>query len=210
MTWPELAARAGSWLMEGFGERNLGYVRAMQSLSASVPGESVGHALSDLGAFVDIWAGNAEFAAHYDRSALKSPPAKRLAIITCIDSRIAPLATLGLDAGDASILRNAGARVSEDVLRTLVLATYVLNVTRVLVMPHTRCAMAGKDEAAIHARIAEEHGVDTRSVEFRTTGDVASALAADLTRIRAYPLLPADLAVAGAVYDVDTGRLHPL
>lgn len=198
--------------MGGLVRLNLGYFPAMQSLSQHNPGDPglVGHVLSNSAAFEDIWAGNADFAAHYDPCSVKSPPVKKLAIITCIDSRIAPLAALGLNPGDASILRNAGARVSEDVLRTLVLATYVLNVTRVLVMPHTKCAMAGKDEAAIHARISAEHGVDTRSVEFRTTDDVATALAADLTRIRSYPLLPADLAVAGAVYDVDTGLLHVL
>ncbi|MDH4016412.1 MAG: carbonic anhydrase, partial [Actinomycetota bacterium] len=112
--------------------------------------------------------------------------------------------------GDVKILRNAGARVTEDVLRTLVLATYLLEVDRVLVLPHTRCKMVGTAEADIHALIADEYGVDTRSMEFRTVRDERAALRRDLRRIRSFPLLPADLVVGGAVYDVDTGELHPI
>ena len=83
-----------------------------------------------------------------------------------MDSRISPLAVVGMQAGDAKILRNAGARVTDDVLRTLVLASYLLGVNRVLVMPHTDCRMASADEATIHATIQDQFGVDTRSLEF--------------------------------------------
>jgi carbonic anhydrase len=86
-----------------------------------------------------------------------------------MDSRINPLSVVGMNSGDAKILRNAGARVTEDVLRTLVLATYLLNVNRILVMPHTDCAMARGDEAAIHKLIDEKYGVNTSSLEFKTT-----------------------------------------
>jgi carbonic anhydrase len=111
--------------------------------------------------------------------------------------------------GDVKILRNAGGRVTDDVLRTLVLAAYLLGVTRVLVMPHTDCKMASAREADIHRMIEDQDGVDTRSVEIRTVEDTGAALAYDLTRIRSYPLLPKDLVVAGAIYDVATGRLLP-
>jgi carbonic anhydrase len=115
-----------------------------------------------------------------------------------------------MEAGDAKILRNAGARVTDDVLRTLVLASYLLGVNRVLVMPHTDCRMASADEAAIHANIQERFGVDTRSLEFRTVADQRSALAIDVTRIRSYPLLQTGVAVAGAIYNVSTGQLEPI
>jgi carbonic anhydrase len=114
-----------------------------------------------------------------------------------------------MEQGDVKILRNAGARVTDDVLRTLVLATYLLGVNRVLVMPHTECKMASASEDEIHSTILEEYGVETRSVEFRTVRDQEAALAYDVTRIRSYPLLPRDLVVAGAIYDVRTGRLAP-
>lgn len=133
-----------------------------------------------------------------------------LAIVTCIDSRINPLAVVGMSAGDAKIIRNAGARVTEDVLRTLVLATYLLGVTRILVMPHTDCRMAKSDEPAIHEEIAQTHGVDTRSIEFRTVSDQAAALALDVQRLRSFPLLSAGVVVAGAIYDVATGSIDPV
>ena len=159
--------------------------------------------------FDDVLAANELYARDFDRGGLEPVAARGLAILTCMDSRIDPLRMLGLSAGDAKILRNAGARVTEDVLRTLVLATHLLGVERVMVVPHTRCRMAQTTEDEIHAVILE-HGVDTRSLEFRTDPDQASALRTDLRRIRSYPLLPAGLLVGGAIYDVATGRLAPL
>jgi carbonic anhydrase len=115
-----------------------------------------------------------------------------------------------MQAGDAKILRNAGARVTDDVLRTLVLASYLLGVNRVLVMPHTDCRMASADETTIHATIKDQFGVDTRSLEFRTVSDQRVALAIDVTRIRTYPLLQKGVSVAGAIYNVSTGQLEPV
>ena len=109
---------------------------------------------------------------------------------------------MGLKSGDAKILRNAGARVTEDVLRTLVLATYLLGVKKILVMPHTNCRMASAEEADTHEHIQKEFGVDTRSLEFRTVKDQEKALALDVSRIRAYPFLNKDVVVGGAIYDV--------
>jgi carbonic anhydrase len=158
-------------------------------------------------AFSDVLAANEHFVNAFSAGELTGTAALGLAIITCMDSRISPLTLMGMKAGDAKILRNAGARVTDDVLRTLVLATYLLGVKRVLVMPHTECRMTSPDDSSIHDTIAEKHGVNTRSIEFRTTPDVRESLAHDVERIRAYPLLPASLEVGGAVYDVRTGRL---
>ena len=160
--------------------------------------------------FADVLAANANFADGFEDLGLSGRAARGLAVITCMDSRIDPLRVLGMGPGDVKILRNAGARVTEDVLRTLVLATYLLGVDRVLVMPHTKCKMASGTEEEIHALIEAEFGVDTRSMEFRTTLDQHRALVTDLQRIRSFPLLPGDLAVAGVMYDVDTGLLEPV
>lgn len=161
-------------------------------------------------AFADILSANQNFARHFLDSGLAGTARRGLAIITCMDSRINPLAIVGMEAGDVKILRNAGARVTDDVLRTLVLATYLLGVQRVLVMPHTDCRMTQDNESAIHEMIAHQHGVDTRSLEFRTVSDQRSALASDIARIKTFPYLPDKLIVGGAIYDVHTGALVPV
>lgn len=161
-------------------------------------------------AFGDVLRANATFVTGFEGSGLTGTAVRGLAIVTCMDSRVNPLEVVGMQAGDAKILRNAGARVTEDVLRTLVLATYLLGVDRILVMPHTDCRMAQSEEADIHATIAEQYGVDTRSLEFRTVSDQKKALITDVTRIRSYPLLRDGVTVGGAIYNVATGALEPL
>jgi carbonic anhydrase len=90
-------------------------------------------------------AANDEYIKTFKYSGLTGVAQKGLAIVTCMDSRINPLSVMGMSSGDAKILRNAGARVTEDVLRTLVLATYLLGVKKILVMPHTNCRMASAE-----------------------------------------------------------------
>ena len=161
-------------------------------------------------AFDDVLAANRDYAAHFALGGLAPRAGKGLAVVTCMDSRIEPLAMLGLRPGDAKILRNAGARVTDDVLRTLVLAVHLLGVTRVLVVPHTGCRMAQSSDDDVHELILATAGVDTRSLDFRTTPDQVASLREDLTRISAHPMLPPDLAVGGCLYDVETGRLTPV
>lgn len=161
-------------------------------------------------AFSDIVSANLQFVANFQDEHLTGTARKGLAIVTCMDSRINPLAVVGMKAGDAKILRNAGARVTDDVLRTLVLATYLLAVDRVLVMPHTDCRMVSGDEESIHRSIEDRHGIDTRRVEFRMVSDQRAALAADVESIRKYAILPKSLKVAGAIYNVATGELEPV
>ncbi|PDP84660.1 carbonic anhydrase [Glycomyces fuscus] len=163
------------------------------------------------GVFDDLITANGAYAESFSLQGLKPVAARGLGLVTCMDSRIEPLDALGLKPGDAKILRNAGARVTDDTLRTLVLAVYLLGVDRVLVMPHTRCKMASvESDDAVHDLIEEEHGVDTRSLEFHTDNDQMGALRHDLERIRHHPLLPKGLPVGGALYDVDTGRVTPV
>ncbi len=158
--------------------------------------------------FGDLLVNNKNFVSNFEHEELTGTAKKGLAIVTCMDSRISPLAVVGMKPGDAKILRNAGARVTDDVLRTLVLASYLLGVKRILIMPHTDCRMAKGDEADIHEKIRKEHGVDTRSLEFRTVSDQRSALITDVIRVRSYPLLNNEVVVAGAIYNVATGELE--
>ncbi|MFM8921842.1 MAG: beta-class carbonic anhydrase [Candidatus Nanopelagicaceae bacterium] len=160
--------------------------------------------------FDDLLAANHEYQQGFKYSELTGVARKGLAIVTCMDSRINPLSVVGMRSGDAKILRNAGARVTEDVLRTLVLGTYLLGVDRILIMPHTDCRMAKSEESEIHQLIEEEFGVDTRSLEFRTVSNQQSALAVDVQRVRSYPLIRKGVSVAGAIYDVTNGSITPV
>jgi carbonic anhydrase len=157
--------------------------------------------------FTDVVDANARHAEHYRLAAPEGRAAKGLALLTCMDTRIDPLAMLGLQPGDAKILRNAGARVTDDVLRTLVLASYLLDVNRVMVVAHTNCRMAGGSEDDVHKAIAEAGGPDTRSLSFLTTDDQESAVGHDVQRIRSWPYLPA-ISVGGFIYDLESGRLR--
>ena len=165
--------------------------------------------MRDEDAFASLLIANEAYAGGLGNERLPGMAAEGLAILTCIDSRIDPLAMLGLRAGDAKILRNAGARVTDDVLRTLVLTTYLLGVDRVMIIGHTDCAMTAASEQAIHQAIREAGGPDTTSLGFLTTSDLESSLRADVRRVRSWPFLPA-IRVGGFIYDVDTGRLRPI
>jgi carbonic anhydrase len=160
--------------------------------------------------FADLLGANKEYASTFKSNGLSGEARKGLAIVTCMDSRIDPLHIVGMEAGDAKILRNAGARVTDDVLRTLVLATHLLGVTRVLVMPHTDCRMASGEEHEIHAAILEKSGIDTRGIEIRTVKDQMKALITDIQRIESYPLLAKNVKVMGAVFSVESGTLTPV
>lgn len=156
--------------------------------------------------FADVLAANEAYASGFRLQGLDARAARGLAVLTCFDSRIEPLAMLGLGPGDAKILRNAGARVTDDVLRTLVLASYLLGVERAMVIAHTRCRMAGVEEDDVHDAVAEAGGPDTRSLGFLVATNQEAALRADVQRVRSSPYLQR-LVVGGFLYDVDTGRV---
>jgi carbonic anhydrase len=159
--------------------------------------------------FADVLAANKAYAQDFRLAKLPASAARGLAILTCIDSRVEPLSMLGLVPGDAKILRNAGARVTDDVLRTLVLATHLLGVERVMVVAHTNCRMAAGSEADVHESIRSAGGPDTRSLGFLVTDDQATTVRADVQRIESWPYFT-QLQVGGFLYDVETGRITRL
>lgn len=157
-------------------------------------------------AFADELSANQTYATRFQLAGLEARAAKGLGVLTCMDSRIDPLGMLGLAPGDAKILRNAGARVTDDVLRTLVLASYLLGVNRVMVVAHTNCRMATGSEEAVHAEIQAAGGPDTRSISFLTSDDQLRDLCADVQRIKSWPYL-GNITVGGFLYDLGTGKL---
>jgi carbonic anhydrase len=159
--------------------------------------------------FDDLLAANRRYSLQFHDPGVAGKAAKGLAVLTCIDSRIDPLALLGLRPGDAKIIRNAGARVTDDALRSLILAVNLLGVRRVCVMAHTDCAMVGSTDDEMRSRITAARGVDASGWDFLATRDQAATLHDDIARIRACPLLPPDLSIGGFVFDVHSGALTP-
>lgn len=164
--------------------------------------------------FADVWAGNAAYAETFALADLTGQAARHLTVVTCMDTRIDPLAVLGLQPGDAKIIRSAGARIGEEALRSLVLAVHLLGGTRVLLMPHTQCGLVGTDDE-VRAKVAEATGRDGDDVAVAAFQPAAIAtpsagVAEDVARIRAEPLLGPELPIAAAVYDVASGRLEPI
>lgn len=135
------------------------------------------------------------------RSSVADPrPSRRLAVITCMDARIDVFAVLGLHLGEANVIRNAGGRVTDDVLRSLALATHVLGVDTVVVMQHTKCGLAGVTDEELRNLTGAEVG-------FLPIDDHAAALREDIGVLQATPFLSPVQVVAGFVYDVESGEI---
>ena len=126
-------------------------------------------------------------------------------IITCMDSRLEPLEMFGLRVGEAKVLRTPGGRVTPAALAGCVLGAYKLNVSRILVVPHTRCAAAAMDDAGVRASILESAGVDVGDFVFGADPDQIGRLRDDVELLRNHELLAGRRDVGGFLYDVDTG-----
>ena len=154
--------------------------------------------------FDELLAANATYAAAFDAGGAPRRPARQLLVLTCMDARIDTLAVLGLKIGDAHVLRNAGGRVSDDVIRSILVSSRLLGVERVVVMHHTQCGMANisrSDVNALLADIAEEH---LETFDLLAIEDQQQALRDDVEAVRTSPLLPG-LESAGLLYDVSSG-----
>jgi carbonic anhydrase len=149
---------------------------------------------------------NARFADAFDRSALTAAPLTGLAILTCMDARIEVEDALGLRAGDAHIIRNAGALASDDAIRSIVVSQELLGTREILVIAHTGCGLHGADEAAVRARVAEATGHET-TIELGAFADLDEMVRAQVRILRDHPAV-LEVPVHGLVYDVTTGLLR--
>ncbi len=128
-------------------------------------------------------------------------------MVTCMDSRIEPLKMIGLKIGDAKIMRTPGGRVTPDALVGCVLSVHLLGVNRILVVPHTRCAMASGEDADIVARVKAETGDDISDLAIGASTDQRARLVEDVAALRENPHIKGRALVGGFCYDVDTGAL---
>jgi carbonic anhydrase len=161
-------------------------------------------------AFDDLLEANTTFAKTFDLAGFDGVAHAGVAIVTCMDSRIAPLQMVGLSPGDAKIFRNPGGRVTPQALEALVLGVHLLRVQRILVVPHTRCAMASSTLEELRERVGESAGQDASWQTFGVVEDQEAALLDDVRKVRSHPLIPETVAVGGFLYDVDTGLLQQL
>jgi carbonic anhydrase len=159
--------------------------------------------------FDDLLAANALYAQRFRLHRQASMASPRLAVLTCMDARLDPLAMLGLERGDAVILRNAGARATEDAVRSLALASTLLGVNRLMLIGHTRCRLTAENDEVIRAAIRDGGGPDTSNIAFLAAPDAAAAVREEVAMLRSSPYLK-QLQVGGFLYDVDTGKLNQI
>ncbi|HEX5626476.1 MAG TPA: carbonic anhydrase [Actinomycetota bacterium] len=161
-----------------------------------------------MGQLTSVVEANQKFAESFDQGDLEIPPARNIAVLTCIDARIDPAKALGLDIGDAHVIRNAGGRASDDAVRSLLISSWLLGTREFLVIHHTDCGMAMFTDEAMGEIIAERSGEDVSELDFLTFRDLDQSVRDDVDKIRSLGPIPADATVSGHVYDVRTGTLR--
>jgi carbonic anhydrase len=155
----------------------------------------------------EVLAANENYAAGFQKGDLPMPPGRKLAVVACMDARLDPARALGLEEGDAHVIRNAGGRAA-DALRSLVISQQLLGTNEVLVIHHTDCGMLTFDNATLHGICQERLGADASSIDFLPFGDLEQSVRDDVEIIRSSPLIPDEVTVRGFVYDVTTGKLQ--
>jgi carbonic anhydrase len=158
--------------------------------------------------FDDLLANNREFAKHFHLQGFDGVAHAGVLMVTCMDSRIVPLEMVGLTFGDAKIIRTPGGRVTTSALAGCVAGVHLLQVNRIMIIPHSRCAMAAADDEVIIERIREASGADASWVRFGASADQRRTLRRDVEKVLRHPLLAGRVSVGGFYYDVDTGLLE--
>lgn len=152
-------------------------------------------------------AANETYAGSFTKGDLPMPPARKLAIVTCMDARVDPARCLGLEEGDAHVIRNAGGLVTEDAIRSLVISHWLLGTQEFAVVAHTDCGMLTFSNDDLRSKLRDEAGADASDLDFRPFPNLEESVRASLRAIRESPLLPDGLDVSGWIYDVECGRI---
>ena len=158
----------------------------------------------------ELLAGNERWRASFPWGGLDVRPKSHLAILTCMDSRYAAQPTIGMDQGNAHVIRNAGGRVTDDAVRSLVLSAHALGTRCCLIIHHTKCGLFGATNEELRERVSGATGADASAIDFLPFADLEESVREDVRALRANQLLPAGYEVYGFTYDVDTGALTPV
>ena len=156
----------------------------------------------------ELLAANEHHALSFSQADLPRLPTRKLAILTCMDSRIFPYKMLGLNEGDAHVIRNAGARVTPDVIRSLIISHNVLGTREIVIIHHTECGMQRMTNDALRMGLHKTYGLEPEELDFLLFTDQPQTLRDDIATLRASPFIPDWIPVAGLIYDVKTGRLE--
>jgi carbonic anhydrase len=158
----------------------------------------------------EVVRANQEFAQGFTKGDLPMPPARQLAVLTCMDARLHPEKFLGLGIGDAHVIRNAGGRASDDAIRSLIISSQLLGTREYVVIHHTDCGMLTFTNRDLQQKLEQETGVDKCTVDFLPFSDLEESVREDIKRIEASPFIPEGIPVRGFIYDVRTGKLQPV
>lgn len=156
----------------------------------------------------ELLAANQQYAAKFDQGSLAMPPAKKIAIVACMDARLSVEQLLGLKTGDAHIIRNAGGVVTEDALRSLIISHHLLGTQEFIVINHTDCGMVTFKDDQLLDKLEEQTGVSVVApAHFHTFKDVEQNVRQQIARIKNHPYVR-NVPVRGFVYDVKSGKLN--
>jgi carbonic anhydrase len=153
---------------------------------------------------------NEVYAARFDKGHLPIPPARRVAILTCMDARIDPAQILGLEIGDAHVIRNAGGRASGDALRSLIISEQLLGTQEIVVIHHTGCGMLTFSNEALRSKLEQQFHVSADAIDFLPFSNLEQSVRDDIATIKASPFIPDNILMSGFIYDVETGKLVPV
>ncbi len=156
----------------------------------------------------EVLAGNAGYARTFDRSRLPLPPAKKLAILACMDARIDVHAVTGLREGDTHVIRNAGGIATEDALRSFIISNELLGTKEFLVINHTDCGMLTFKDEDLQDTLTKKYSANASKINFHAFGDLEENVRTQVERIRTNPFIPKNIPVTGFVYDVKSGKLN--
>ncbi|MEO8290542.1 MAG: carbonic anhydrase [Gaiellaceae bacterium] len=156
----------------------------------------------------EVLGANQSYAEGFTKGDLPMPPGRRFAVVTCMDARLDPAKFLGLDEGDAHVIRNAGGLVSDDALRSLVISHWLLGTQEAFVIAHTDCGMLTFTNDVLQGKLADEAGADASDIDFLPFSDVDESVRNSVKRVQGSDLLPESFSVRGYVYDVGSGALR--
>jgi carbonic anhydrase len=154
----------------------------------------------------EVTAANQRYASGFSKGGLPTPPGRKFAVVTCMDARLDPAGFLGLEEGDAHVIRNAGGLVNDETIRSLVISHHLLGTEEAVVVGHTGCGMLTFTNDDLHGKLGQE----SESIDFQPFPDVEERVRQSVETIRSHPLLPDSFGATGFVYDVRTGRIDPV